>query len=260
MSSVFVWVYTFVCVCYNWQGGASVCVYYESSSESSQWELCLRREPVQLHQRNQINKTVLGRKEKKRREKPLTKNEESTPRPNEIGNMNTAGVSWRSHAGVMIPRPGLYQFQPISDRCLLRLSGQCLRLSTQQHISFRLAGAIKVGRGPLAVVLYWSLLETSFQARHAASCFLIENATSSKSFKKLLDPRLCCHVGNCMPKIPMKKLNWIKKTSRNGIDPLRTRKNNIRWTYTLVDNIFSLTISCLLIYFITSFHEKLCCS
>lgn len=187
------------CACYNWQGGASVCFYYEPSSESSQWELCLQRESVQIHQRNQINKMVPGKK--KLREELSKKHEESTPRPNEIGITNTEGVSWRSHAGVMIPRPELYQFQPISDRCLLRLSGQRLRLSTQQHISFRLVGAIKVGRGALAGVSYWSLLET-FHAwmlpseLHPASCFLIENSTASKgiSFAKFPSPCLCSHV------------------------------------------------------------------
>lgn len=189
-------VHAFACACYNWQGGASVRFYYESSSESSQWELCLQGESVQIRRRNQINK-----KKKKKREALSKKHEESTPRPNEIGNTNTEGVSWRSHAGVMIPRPELYQFQPISDRCLLRLSGQRLRLSTQQHISFRLVGTMKVGRGALARVSHWSLLET-FHARalpselHPASCFLIENTAASKgiSFAEFPNPCLCSHV------------------------------------------------------------------
>lgn len=84
---------------------------------------------------------------KKTGEELSKQHEKSTPSPNEIGNTNTESVSWRSHAGVMTPLPGLYQFQAISDRCLLQLSGQCLRLSTQQHISFRLLAAIKVRRG-----------------------------------------------------------------------------------------------------------------
>jgi len=114
------------------------------------------------------------------------KREKISPRLNEIGNTNTKGVSWRSCAGVMIPRHGWYQSQPISDRCLLRLSGQGLRASTQQHISFRLVGAIKVGRGPLASVLFWSLLETFHSwvlPCHPASCFLIENITSKEFYK-----------------------------------------------------------------------------
>lgn len=89
---------------------------------------------------------------------------------------------------------------------------------SQQHISFRLVGTIKVGKGSaLAGVLYWSLLETLHawvlpSARHPASCFLIENTPSSKSisFIKFLYPHLCSHLGNDTSKIPMKKWKWIK--------------------------------------------------
>lgn len=121
------------------------------------------------------------------------KHEERTPRPNEIGNMNTEGVSWRSHAGVMIPCPGLYQFQPISDRCLLRLSGQRLRLSSQQHISFRLVVLLKWGSGG-GWGGYWLLYYIEVLKHSTHECFqasfiqpavffflpLIENTTSSK--------------------------------------------------------------------------------
>ena len=112
--------------------------------------------------------------------------ERARPGPNEIGNTNREGVSWQSHAGVMILRPGLHQLQPISDRCLLRLRGQCLRLSTQQHISFRLVGAIKVRRGwrPARWLLYYievclkHSVHERFQANFTqpAVFYLIENS------------------------------------------------------------------------------------
>lgn len=220
-------VHPFACACYNWQGGTSVCFYYESSSESSQWELCLQREPVQLCQRNQINKD--GALKKKKKKWSCQRNKDSMFRPNEIGNTNTEGVSWRSHAGVMILRPGLYQFQPISDRCLLRLSGQRLRLSTQ-HISFRLVGAIKVGGGRSLVYYIEVCLKHSthecFQASFIQPAVfnwkyqLQYTVSKGISFSKFLNPCLCSPFGNCMfIQIPIKKSENELKASRNGIHP-----------------------------------------
>lgn len=67
----------------------------------------LRRESVQIDRRKEINVTALGKKQNKtkKKKKLSRKHEDSTPRPNETGNMNTEGISWRSHAGVMILRP-----------------------------------------------------------------------------------------------------------------------------------------------------------
>lgn len=82
------------------------------------------------------------------------KQEDSTPKPNGTGTTNTKGVSCCSHAGVMLLRPGLYHFQQISGRCFLQLLGQRLRLPIQEHVSFRLVGAIKVCVGGVLLLYY----------------------------------------------------------------------------------------------------------
>lgn len=98
-----------------------------------------------------------GVKEKKKTCKGCQRNKESSPRLNEIGNTNTKSASWLCHAAVMIPHIELYQFQAISDRCLLRLSGQRPRLSSQRDISFRFVSAIVAWHGLLAGVFIFKV-------------------------------------------------------------------------------------------------------
>lgn len=75
-------VHAFACNC---QGSASVCFYYESSSESSKWEPCLWREPVQLHQRDHRHK-IVPEKNKTQKNKKAIKVREAVKE------------TWREHA------------------------------------------------------------------------------------------------------------------------------------------------------------------
>lgn len=110
---------------------------------------------VQPHQRNQ--RWSKKKKRKKKTCKGCQRNKESSPRLNEIGNANTKSASWLCHAAIMIPHTELYQFQTISDRCLLRLSGQRPRLSSQRDISFRFVSAIVARHGLLAGVFIFKV-------------------------------------------------------------------------------------------------------
>lgn len=73
-------------------------------NESSPEGVCPDR-PEKRNKCDSARKETKQNPPKKAKVRLSRKHEDSTPRLNETGNMNTEGISWRSHAGVMILRP-----------------------------------------------------------------------------------------------------------------------------------------------------------